>query len=218
MTDLRTYIPGMGSSGALIAAVVVAFFALGGIVAIKGLPESSDPASAGIVLVETGPRDDVTAVEASAATPAKRADVDPRPGRDTSGGEPGGGGNDGNSPPAGEGTPQPVDPSPAPTDPPGLTPPAPDPPDPSPQPQPPPPPNPQPQPPPTPPQPAPPKGPVGGLVEGADGAVGDIVGFHPGIAEAVVPITGPIDGVIGVITNPIPLPEAPGPTDAGVGN
>ena len=57
MPDLRTYIAGIGTSGALIAAVLVAFLALGGIVAINGLPESSDPASGGSVLVEADQRE-----------------------------------------------------------------------------------------------------------------------------------------------------------------
>ena len=116
MTELRTYIAGIGSSGALIAAVVVAFFALGGIVAINGLPESSTTASGGSVLVETGPSADVTVAKAAADTRAQRGEIEGRSGRDSTGGSQGVRGKEGGSPRPGGGTPQPVDPAPAPTD------------------------------------------------------------------------------------------------------
>ena len=197
MPHLRTYIAGLGTSGALIAAVLVASLTLGGIVAVNGLPERSEPASDGSVLVQVDQREGEagTAVRATAEAPPERRGDDASPATD---GERGGRGDESVPGPT-EGTPQPV--APAPTDPPGLTAP----------------PNPPQQPPadskpPPPPRPAPPSGPVGGLVEEADGTAGDIVGFHPGIAEAIVPITGPIDDAM---ASPSPIPE---PTGADSGN
>lgn len=52
MNPLRSYIAGLGSGGALIAAVVVALVSLGGVVAVEGLPGSSKSASAQNVLVK----------------------------------------------------------------------------------------------------------------------------------------------------------------------
>lgn len=51
MRDLRTYITGMGSSGALLGAILIAFATLAGIVAFNGMPGGSTD--------QTGVGDDV---------------------------------------------------------------------------------------------------------------------------------------------------------------
>ena len=216
MTDLRSYIAGLGSSGALVAAVVVAFLTMGGIVAIKGKPQRSTMANDGAVLVEADARGEAKDAGATSEGRDQRAEAGAGRSRDGNGSS-GNGGDAGAATPPGSG-PQPVQPPPGPTFPPGLTPPAPQPPAPNPQPPDPPDPKPPTPPaaqPPKPPQAVPPPRPVGGLIEGAEDAAGDVVGFEPGVAAPIAPITDPVDGVIGEITKPIPLPSAPDPAAAG---
>jgi hypothetical protein len=186
MTDLRAYITGIGTGGILVGAVVVAFVALGGLVAIKGLPGTSAPAGQQAVVVESGRSahaaqrlegPDPGSLEDTRRPSGRRSSIRPSPA------------------PKATGAPVPVPapaPQPGPEGPPdGLTPPAATQPSPSPAP---PPPGPAPVPTPTP---APPQG---GTITGLVAEIDQTVGVSPGLSGLTEPVTIPIDETIGGLT------------------
>lgn len=202
MSQFRTNIAALGSGGALIAAVIVALIALGGVVAVEGLPNSSNRASEGDVEVQAAVPETAAAarlasnaLEAGLAPgppAAKDADHAPQvPGRGHAGFAPGG---------TRGGTPQPLPPIAGLDGPPTLTPPLPGPPGPPHSPPPHHPPGHAPPPPPLPGAPAPVPnllGAFGGLVSHLDETVHGVTGLSPGLPGTLSPITDPIDGTIG---------------------
>ena len=211
MTHLRAYIAGLGSGGALLAAVIIALIALGGVVAVETLPDSSRSASADDVLVQSGAPGTGESAETSSGSAAQARD------RGRGHGNAGGGARDHRDHRSGAvhggapgfdgeavGSPQPLPPTSPPSDLPTLTPPPSD--------------EDPPQPPedphPNPPDPKPPKppkspvpvpvpsgqGPVGGLVGVVNETVRGAGGTDPHLPGTITPITNPIDEIIGGLT------------------
>lgn len=207
MKDLRTYLTGIGSSGALLAAVVVAFATLAGIVAFKGTPSSTEPRVSGSdVYVRADPSRTVPPARSGrpsgraaskGAAPARRPDRAPGPAASSS---------------AGSAAPTPVAEPVVPATG-GPAPVAPD------QPSPPPDPSPPVPPPPAPPPPTPipsGNGDLSNLVNEVDETVAGATGIDPALGSTTKPITDPIDGAIGSLTGghglgvgDIDLPDPP---------
>lgn len=182
MRDLRTYITGMGSSGALLGAILIAFATLAGIVAFTGMPGGSEE--------PTGVGNDVFVRADPAPEAPARADRSRRPTPDRSpprggGRRPATGGDPGGSPagvavaPSGNAPPVTQDPDP---------PSRPDPPQ-----------HPNPTPPTLPPLPSQ-EGDVGDLVLGVDETVAGATGIDSGFGPAMKPVTDPVDHVIKGLT------------------
>jgi hypothetical protein len=205
MNHLRTYIAGLGSGGALVAAVIVALIALGGVVAVEGLPDSSHPASAEDVLVQNEvPGTDVSNAPsiASGAQGRGRGRIGENGGKgpaksDSRDGGPSFGDTSVASAPqplpapSGSGgvpapTPPLVEPpSSPPHHPPHHNPAAPQPPPPSPL-----------------PVPVPTHdGPIGGLVGVVNETVRGATGIDPNLPGTIAPVTTPIDDIIGGLTS-----------------
>jgi hypothetical protein len=209
MTHLRTYIAGLGSGGALIAAVIVALIALGGVVAVEGLPDSSHSASAEDVLVQNEvPGTDVTNAPSTQTGAQARGrgriggGTRGKPAQNASGG---GGSRFGDATATAAPVPQPLPPADVSDDLPSLTPPLADPPSSSPHHPPhhnPPPFQPPSLPPPTGPVPVPTEqGPVGGLVGVVNETVRGATGADPHLPEVLAPVATPVDDILGGLTH-----------------
>jgi len=183
MRDLRTYITGMGSSGALLGAILIAFATLAGIVAFNGMPGGSTD--------QTGVGDDVFV----RADPALGAPAGPDRDR-TRGNARDRSDSRGRTSPGGDAR---SAPTPVAVEPPGSAPPATSDPEPPSRTDPPHPPSsepPAPTPTPTPVQPPSQEGDLGGLVSEVDDTVAGATGIEPGLGSATEPITDPVDDVI----------------------
>jgi hypothetical protein len=207
MNHLRTYIAGLGSGGALVAAVIVALIALGGVVAVEGLPDSSHPASAEDVLVQNEvPGTDVSNAPSETGVQARgrgRIGDDNRNGPADNGSSGDGHPSFGDTPVAA--VPQPLPSSDSSDDVPSLTPPPAEPPSspphhpphhnpPGPQPHPP---SPSPIPVPVPSQ----QGPLGGLVGVVNETVRGATGIDPHLPNVLAPVATPADDIIGGLTH-----------------
>jgi hypothetical protein len=199
MQRLRTYITGLGSSGALLAAAIVAFLAVGALVAIDGMPGSSADATDRSILVDTdAPEAAAAAAILGAAPPAARpdraaAEAAAGPGGSGPGGAAGsfsGSGSEGNAGSgSGDGTgivPGDSGAGPAPGPAPGAGP-----------------------------SPAPGGGPAstGDLVGEVDRAVGGATGLDLGLGEKTKPITDSVDKAVEGLTGgrlPGGVPQLPG--------
>ena len=178
MRNFRTYLAGLGSSGALIAAAIAGFIAVGAIVGFDALPGSSAADDSSTVMVQSNAPE---IAAASAVGPGAAPAADPAPGAGAAvaaatapaAGAPGTGGAPSGTDdipvpdvPGGDGT----------TDPPGL---------------------------PDPPVPPPDGGTndVGGLVDEVDETVEDVTGINPDLGGATGGITDAVDGAVGNLTD-----------------
>lgn len=215
VSDLRTYITGIGSSGAVLGAVIVAFVTLAGLVAFNGMPgagEDEAPSGADVFVRAEAPSPAAAEPKArrdgsGKRQPRKASPSGPRPARSSARRPSGRGGSPSGAGQAPSGIARPDRPS-APGSPPPPSPPPP------------------PKPPASkpPPSPKPPAsnggGPVEDIVDGVDDTVSATTGVDPGLGPAKKPITGAVDGALDQI-----LPRAgarlesalPGATDALAG-
>jgi hypothetical protein len=181
---VRTYIAGIGSSGAILCAIAAAFVVLGAIVSTEGLPIGSAQSSDAAVQVDSNAPE----AAAAAATLASLAPADdPAP---TAAAGPGGGagaaaGAPGSAPAGGEtldpgtlpdGTVDPGDPT--------------DPVDPS---------------PPVSPPPTPGGGGVSGIVDNVDQSIENATGINPGLGDLTGPATGAVDQTLDNLQGGKPL-------------
>jgi hypothetical protein len=189
MKTVRTYFAGLGSGGALLAAVIAGFLTLVALVAFDGLPSSSGDSDDGAVLVESNAPEIAAAAAATAdgapaATPATPATAGGGAAGaaggdgDGAGTAPGGGGGSG---PGGDGT------NPSAPPPPGSG---------------------------SGPAPGPaPGGGGGGDVAGVVGEVDDTVtgttGIDLGLGDKTKPITDAVDGVIDGLNGELDVPDLP---------
>jgi hypothetical protein len=190
MRNLRTYLAGLGSGGAMLGAAVAAFIALGAIVGFDGLPSSSADSDSSAILVQSNAPEIAAAnsVGPAAAPAAVAAAGAGAAAAGTGGGATGGpgavnnGGNTNNGDTTGDdsGLPPPTPPAGGDNGPPddgGGGEPI--------------------DPPPTP---APSSGPVGNAVDQVDGAVQDTTGLDLDLGGKTGAVTGAVDGVVGGLT------------------
>jgi hypothetical protein len=182
MRNFRTYLAGLGSGGALIAAAIVGIIALGAIVGIDGLPTSSaDDNSSAVIVQSNAPEIAAAASVGPDAAPAPDAApgaaaavaAATAPGAAPGAAPTGSGG-------SGSDDTLPTDPGDVPggdgdgTDPPGL------------------------------PEPPPPTdngtNDVGGVVDEVDETVEDVTGIDAGLGDATKGITDILDGAVGGLT------------------
>ncbi len=206
MRNLRAYLAGLGSSGAMIGAVIVGFLALGTIVGFNGLPSTSADSNSDTVLVEDSNAPEFAAAAAArpagapAATPARAAGTGTGAGGD--GAAPATAApNDGSGPGDGQTNPgDPGDGDPGTTDPPEPTSP--------------------PAPPPTSPPAPTGSSDVGNLAEEANDAVTDVTGTDLNLDGATKGITDTVDNAVGGLTggrglglDGVDVPKLPGVVD-----
>lgn len=173
MKTIRTYVAGLGSGGALLAAVVIGFVGLGAIVAFDGLPSTSASSDDATVIAESSaPETAAVAAAAPASAPAAAptapaaAGVPGAPGGGGTGGGGSAGGPDGApgaGPPEPPGTPPPTEP----TQPGGPAP-----------------------------APADPAGAVTGVIDAVDGTVEGTTGVDPDLGGKTGPITDILDEAV----------------------
>lgn len=203
MRNLRTYLAGLGSSGAIIGAVVAGFLALGTIVGFNGLPSTSSDSNSDAVLVEDSNAPEFAAV--AAARPSGAPAANPARGGANAAGGGDGGAAAGSGPSSGDGTS-----GQGPTDGgadgpdggnPGTTPPT----------------------EPTTPTPAPTPtsgGDAGHLVDEVDSAVNDVTGTDLNLGGATQGATDVVDNAVGGLTggrglglDNVDVPKLPGVVD-----
>jgi hypothetical protein len=174
LTAARSYIAGIGASGALVGATVLAVVLLGALLAFEGFPIAGDDGSADSIRVGAG--ENSIGVATAAAVGAAPGAVAAAPAAAAGGAAAGGGadagapgtappgttGTDGSVPP---GTPSPTDP----TAPPTGAPPAP---------------------------PGVPANPITDTLSGVDSAVEAETGINPNLGGATEPVTGAVDQVL----------------------
>jgi len=196
MSDLRTYITGIGSSGAVLGAVIVAFVTLAGLVAFNGMPgagEDEAPSGADVFVSANAPSPAAAEPKArrkgsGKRQPRKASPSGPRRARSSARRPSGRGGSPSGAGQAPSGIARPDRPSSPGSPPPPSRPPAPPATKPPPASKPPPPPH------------KPPAsnggGPVEDIVDGVDDTVSGATGVDPGLGAATMPITGAVDGAL----------------------
>jgi hypothetical protein len=176
LTAARSYIAGIGASGALVGATVLAVVLLGALLAFEGFPIAGDDGSADSIRVGAG--ENSIGVATAAAVGAAPGAVAAAPGAAAGGAAAGGGGGaadagaPGTAPPGATGTDGSVPPGAPPTGPtapPTGAPPAP---------------------------PGVPANPITDTLSGVDSAVEAETGIDPNLGGATEPVTGAVDQVL----------------------